>query len=411
MFKFHHEFKLAKDSPATGGSVGLHEEARASSPPANEKSKRLFLSPPHMSGNEQEYVRQAFESNYIAPVGPQLNQFEALFREITGYEHCVAVVNGTSGIHLALRTIGVGQGDIVLGSTLTFVGSVAAVTYQNAELVFIDSDRESWNMDPNLLEQEIERLAAKGTPPAAVVPTELYGQACDLDRIVEICSRYEVPVICDSAESLGATYKGNCVGMAATAAVFSFNGNKILTTSGGGMIASNDSKLIEHCRYLSTQARQPSLHYDHHEVGYNYRMSNLLAAVGIGQLEVLHDRVARRREINALYAECLESIADIKFMPEPDYGVGNKWLTTITISASSQIKPLDIINALEAENIESRPIWNPLHLHKAFESCRCVGGEVATSIYESGVCLPSGSSMSDDDVKRVSAIIKRTFSI
>ena len=202
-----------------------------------------------MSGRELEYVKQAFESNYIAPVGPQLTQFEALFKEITGFEHCVAVVNGTCALHLILRTLGVGAGDIVLGSTLTFVGSVAAVTYLNAELVFVDSDRESWNMDPNLLEEEIDSLIKKGTKPAAVLPTELYGQACDLDRIVEICSRHDIPVICDSAESLGATYKGKPVGRSARAATFSFNGNKILTTSGGGMIASDDKKLVDHCRY------------------------------------------------------------------------------------------------------------------------------------------------------------------
>lgn len=362
-----------------------------------------------MSGKEIEYVKQAFESNYIAPVGPQLNQFEALFREITGYRHCVAVVNGSSAIHLALRTLGVEQGDIVLGSTLTFVGSVAAAIYQKAELVFIDSHPGSWNMDPDLLEAEIESLVSRGTPPKAVIPTELYGQACDLDRIVEICSRHQIPVVCDSAESLGAKYKGECVGKAANAAVFSFNGNKILTTSGGGMIASDDKDLVDHCRYLSTQARQPVLHYDHHEVGYNYRMSNLLAAVGIGQLEVLSERVERRREINALYVEQLSDIEEVSFMPEPEFSRGNKWLTVITLSESSRVRPLDIIEALEKENIESRPVWNPLHRHKAFADCRCVGGSVAESIYESGVCLPSGSSMDDDCVRRVAGVIRRTF--
>lgn len=375
----------------------------------SKKTKRIFLSPPHMSGKELEYVRQAFESNYIAPVGPQLNQFENLFKEITGFEHCVAVVNGTCALHLILRTLGVGPGDIVLGSTLTFIGSIAAVTYLNAELVFIDSDRETWNMDPNLLEQEIEDLVKQGKKPAAVIPTELYGQACDLDRIVEICDRHEIPVVCDSAESLGATYKGKSVGRSARAATFSFNGNKILTTSGGGMIASDDKALVDHCGYLATQARQPVLHYDHHEVGYNYRMSNVLAAIGIGQLEVLSERVARRREISSLYAELLSTIDEIEFMPEASYGEANKWLTVMSLANDSRVSPLNIIKALDEENIEARPVWNPLHLHKAFESCRCVGGDVAKSLYESGVCLPSGSSMSNDDVQRVAGIIQNVF--
>ncbi len=362
-----------------------------------------------MSGKEIEYVKQAFESNYIAPVGPQLNQFEALFKEITGFEHCVAVVNGTAAIHLILHSLGIGEGDIVLGSTLTFVGSVAAVKYQNADLVFIDSDRDSWNMDPNLLEQEIESLAKKGTKPAAVIPTELYGQPCDLDRIVEICKQYEIPVICDSAESLGATYKGKPVGRSALAATFSFNGNKILTTSGGGMIGSDHKELIDHCRYLATQARQPVLHYEHHEIGYNYRMSNLLAAVGIGQLEVLSQRVERRREIKRRYTALLKGIEEISLMPEAEYGQSNNWLTVITIDEVSSIRPMDIIRALEYENIESRPIWNPLHMHKAFLDCRCVGGHVAESLYRSGVCLPSGSSMSENDIRRVANGIKNVF--
>jgi dTDP-4-amino-4,6-dideoxygalactose transaminase len=264
-------------------------------------------------------------------------------------------------------------------------------------------------MDPNLLEQEIESMARKGNLPAAVIPTELYGQACDLDRIVEICSRHEIPVICDSAESLGASYKGRPVGRSARAATFSFNGNKILTTSGGGMIASDDRKLVENCQYLATQARQPVLHYEHHEIGYNYRMSNVLAAIGIGQLEVLSKRVQRRREINRLYSSLLKEIDEITFMPEAAYGESNKWLTVILIDEQSPVGTPDIIAALQKENIESRPVWNPLHKHKAFAECRCIGGEVAESLFDSGVCLPSGSSMSDADVHRVANAIKVTF--
>ena len=371
------------------------------------ENKRLFLSAPHMSGREMEYVKEAFESNYIAPVGPQLNQFEERFRETSGFDHCVAVANGTSAIHLVLRTLGVGKGDIVIGSTLTFVGSIAPVIYQNAELVFVDCDRETWNMDPNRLEDEIKSLKSKGKKPTAVIPTELYGQACDLDRIVEICEPHDIPVVCDSAESLGASYKGRPVGHGSRAATFSFNGNKIITTSGGGMIASNDKALTDHCRYLSTQARQPVLHYVHHEVGYNYRMSNILAAIGIGQLEVLPDRVAKKREINQLYKTHLEDVPGISFMPEAEYGQGNCWLTVIQIDrAKFGASPSDVIEALEKQNIESRPVWNPLHLHKAFSDYRCVGGEVAESLYRDGVCLPSGTIMTEADVIRVSEVIK-----
>ncbi len=377
-----------------------------------EQPNRIFLSAPHMSGRELDYVKQAFESNYIAPVGPQLNQFEEKFLETTGFKHCVAVSNGTSAIHLLLRAMDVGEGDIVLGSTLTFVGSVAPVSYQNAELVFIDSDRETWNMNPNLLEEEIKSLLNKGKKPAAVLPTELYGQPCDLDQIIEICQPHGIPVICDSAESLGAKYKGRHVGHAARAAAFSFNGNKIITTSGGGMLASDDEELVKHCRYLATQARQPVLHYDHHEIGFNYRMSNVLAAIGIGQLEVLHDRVTRKRAIFSMYKDQLGDLPGIDMMPEADFGESTRWLSVMLVDKNSfGVSPLQIIEALEKENIESRPVWNPLHLHKAFAHCRCVGGDVAKSLYEQGICLPSGTAMTDSQVERVCNIIsslKRT---
>ena len=369
--------------------------------------QRIFLSAPHMSGRELEYVKQAFESNYIAPVGPQLNQFEAKFLELTGFKHCVAVSNGTSAIHLALRALGVKRGDIVLGSTLTFVGSVAPVRYLDAELVFVDSDRNTWNMDPNLLKREIQSLMKVGKKPAAVLPTELYGQACDLDAITAICDAYEIPVICDSAESLGALYKDRPVGRSARAAVFSFNGNKIITTSGGGMLASDDEDLIATSRYLATQARQPVLHYEHHDIGYNYRMSNVLAAIGIGQLEVLSDRVDRKREINARYQELIGDLPGIQFTSEAPYGRCNRWLTVITVDADRfGVSHLNIIDTLEANNIESRPVWKPLHMQKAFADCRVVGGSVAESLFATGICLPSGTAMTDDDLVRICKIIR-----
>lgn len=368
---------------------------------------RIFLSPPHMSGAELEYVRQAFESNYIAPVGPQLNRFEEVFREITGFQNCLAVCNGTSAIHLALRSLGINAGDKVLASTLTFVGSVSPVVFQNAEIVFIDSDRDTWNMDPNLLHDTLKRMADAGDLPKAVLPTELYGQACDLETIVEICDRYEVPVVCDSAESLGATYKGRPVGKAARAATFSFNGNKIITTSSGGMLASDDEALINHCRYLATQARQPVRHYEHHDIGYNYRMSNVLAAIGIGQLQALPDRVNRKREIFDSYANRLARLDGWELMPEASYGRANRWLTVATIDREKfGASYLDAIIALEGENIESRPVWKPLHLQKAFSSYRCVGGQVAESLFNNGICLPSGTALKESDIDRVCQILE-----
>ena len=371
--------------------------------------KRIFLSPPHMSGAELEYVKQAFESNYIAPLGPQLNRFEELFRELLGFEHCLAVSNGTSAIHLALRSLGVQAGDQVLASTLTFVGSVSPVTYQQADIVFIDSDEQTWNMDPNILEDELKRMDAAGRLPKAVLPTELYGQACDLDAIVQICDRYKIPVVCDSAESLGATYRNASVGKSARVATFSFNGNKIITTSGGGMLASDDGELIENCRYLATQARQPVRHYEHHDIGYNYRMSNVLAAIGIGQLEALSSRVDRKREVFDYYLAEIGDLPGWQFMPEADYGRCNRWLTVATIDPEAfGATHEDVIVALEKQDIESRPVWKPLHLQKAFSQYRIVGGSVSEKLFKTGICLPSGTAMGPQDMKRICDIIRST---
>ena len=372
------------------------------------KPKRMFLSAPNMSGKEIEYIKEAFKSNYIAPVGPQLNQFEEKFRELTGYKHCVAVSNGTAGLHLALRSVGVGRGDTVLASTFTFIGSVASAAYLGAELVFIDSENETGNMDPEVLREEVERLVAAGTPPAAVLPTDIYGQACDLDRIVEICEPHGIPVVCDSAESLGATYKGRCVGRSAKIAAFSFNGNKIITTAGGGMVASDDEQLINKCHHWSTQAREPGLHYEHLEVGYNYRMSNILAAIGLGQLEVLKDRVEAKRSIHAQYEEQLKDFPGISFLKEAEFGRCNRWLTIIRLGDETGTTPIKVIAALEEQNIESRPVWKPMHTQACFADNRVVGGAVADEIHRNGMCLPSGTIMTSDDVTRVCDIIKAT---
>ena len=373
----------------------------------NKKSERIFLSAPHMSGREIELIKEAFESNYIAPVGPQLKQFEERFREQTGFEHSVAVTNGTTAIHLMLRCIGIKPGDLVLASTLTFIGSVCGATYLGADLSFVDCD-ETWCMDPNLLEKEIKELLAKGIKPAAVLPTDNYGQPVDIDRLIEICEPHGIPVVCDCAETMGATYKGRHTGKGATAAAFSFNGNKIITTSGGGMVASDDVKIIDYARHLSTQARQPGLQYEHHEVGYNYRLSNILAALGLAQFEVLDDRVARKRAIYDLYVEQLGDIPGITFMPEAEYCQGNRWLTAALFNETTfGAGPQGVIDALEVENIEARPVWFPMHMQKVFKGCRVIGGEVAEAIHRQGICLPSGTSMSDDDVKRICGIIRK----
>ncbi|MBW1707909.1 MAG: aminotransferase class I/II-fold pyridoxal phosphate-dependent enzyme [Deltaproteobacteria bacterium] len=427
------------------------------------KTKRIFLSPPHMDGGELRFIREAFESNYIAPLGPQVDAFEREFAEYTGIRHCVAVSSGTAAMHLALRCLGVGQGDEVFASTLTFIGSVTPIVFQGAVPVFIDSELETWNMDPYLLEEELERCARKGRLPKAVVPTDLYGQCCDLPRIMEICKRYEVPVICDSAESLGARYlpqrrkdaksklatdphrhtqtskdyektevgdQGSDVGegqwvhagKGAKAAVYSFNGNKIITTSGGGMLASDDEGLIEHARRLSQQAREDFPHYEHVEIGYNYRLSNVLAAIGRGQLRVLDDRVRRKREIFEYYRGALGGVAGIEFMPEPEWSRANRWLTVILIMPEVFGADREAVRlALEKGNIEARPVWKPMHLQPVFGyreqravsseqkyPVRVVGGEVAEDLFERGLCLPSGTAMTEGNQDRViETILKR----
>ncbi len=370
-------------------------------------NNRIFLSPPHMGGTEIDYVMQAFNSNYIAPAGPQLNEFEKKFCELTGFRHAVAVSSGTAAMHLALLHLGVGSGDVVLASTLTFIGSVGPVSHLGAELVFVDSDRKSWTMDPEWLRQGIADCKKAGRLPKAVIPTDLYGQSCDVDTIKSVCDPEGIPVIVDSAEALGATCRGRSAGKGTEAAVFSFNGNKIITTSGGGLLAADDPAIIESSRYLSTQARQPLPHYEHLDVGFNYRMSNVVAAIGIGQLEVVPDRVRRKREIFSLYEQALADVPGVQLMPEADWGVCNRWLTVLTIDAGRFGCGYDaVMQRLEQNNIESRPVWKPMHLQPVFAGRRCLGGEVAESLFATGLCLPSGTAMSDEQVQMVAEIVR-----
>ncbi|RMG37990.1 MAG: aminotransferase class I/II-fold pyridoxal phosphate-dependent enzyme [Methanobacteriota archaeon] len=372
------------------------------------EKKRIYLSPPHMSGHEQEYVREAFESNWIAPLGPHVDAFEKEFSEYLGSGHALALSSGTAALHLALQLAGVQRGDEVLVSTLTFVASANPIVYLGATPVFIDSEKVSWNMDPGLMQESILWKARQGKKPAAVVLVHLYGQSADIDPILNICREYEIPLIEDAAEALGARYKDRHPGTLGKAGIFSFNGNKIITTSGGGMLVSEDANFIAHARKLATQARDPAPHYEHSEIGYNYRMSNVLAAIGRGQLKVLEDRVTARRRIFEYYRRALGDLPGIEFMPEAPWGRHSRWLTVITIDPKAFGADREAIRlALEKENIESRPVWKPMHLQPVYKDCEVVGGEVAEALFRDGLCLPSGSAMSDLDLQRITSIIRR----
>jgi dTDP-4-amino-4,6-dideoxygalactose transaminase len=390
-----------------------------------------------MGGKELAYIQKAFDSNYIAPLGPMVDAFEKAFAEAVGILHMVALSSGTAAMHLALRNLNVGPGDEVFASTLTFIGSVSPIVFQGATPVFIDADPATWNMDPDLLREELARCSRTGKLPKAVIPTDLYGQCADYERLLAVCRPYGIPVIADAAESLGATCNGGCAGTGAKAAIYSFNGNKIITTSGGGMLASSDPEFIERARFLSQQARDPAPHYEHSTIGYNYRMSNIVAAIGMGQLEALEARVQRKRELFEEYRQRLADVPGIAFMPEADYGRSNRWLTVILVSPEAFGANREAIRlALEKENIESRPVWKPMHRQPAFtfevqrarlkavgekiDSCRAhtaigmnrpiraraVGGAVAEDLFERGLCLPSGTAMSKTDLERVIRIIK-----
>jgi pyridoxal phosphate-dependent aminotransferase EpsN len=361
-----------------------------------------------MGESERKLLLEAFDSNWIAPLGPHVDAFESEVASHVGEKHAAALSSGTAAIHLALRILGVERGDEVIVSSLTFCGSLNPIVYQGAVPVFVDSDRASWNMDPALLEEELGTAARRGKLPKAVIAVDLYGQCADYDRILEACRRYDVPVLEDAAEALGATYRGKAAGTLGAMGVFSFNGNKIITTSGGGMLVSHRKDWIERARFLATQARDPAPHYEHTQVGFNYRMSNLLAAVGRGQLRVLDYRVARRRTVNEAYRRFLGGVPGVEFMPEAPYGRSNGWLTCITIDPGAfGATREDVRLRLEARNIEARPVWKPMHLQPVFRGCRMRGGLVAADLFERGLCLPSGSSLSDSEVELIAEEIRR----
>ena len=367
---------------------------------------RIYLSPPHLGDLELGFVKEAFATNWIAPLGPHVDAFEQEFAESVGVAHAAALSSGTAALHLALRLLGLQRGEEVLCSTFTFSASANPIAYEGATPVFIDSEAASWNMDPALLAEELAACAARGRLPRAVIVVDLYGQCADYDPIVAACARYDVPIIQDSAEALGATYKGRMAGAQGRLGVFSFNGNKIITTSGGGLLVSEDARLIERARFLATQARDPAPHYQHSQIGFNYRMSNVLAGIGRGQLRALPRRIAARRANFERYKAALAGVPGIGFMPVADYGEPNCWLTCITIDpAQFGATREDVRLALEAENIESRPVWKPLHLQPVFADCRVRNRGVAEAVFERGLCLPSGSSLSASDLDRVCAIL------
>ncbi len=368
---------------------------------------RIYLSPPHMSGLEQQYVQEVFASNWIAPLGPQVDAFEQEFCAVTGARYALALSSGTAALHLALRLSGVGPGDEVLVSTLTFSASVNPIIYEGGYPTFIDSEPVSWNMDPDLLAETLAARARAGKLPKSVVVVHLYGQSANLEPIMAACQRYDVPLIEDAAEALGATYQGKTPGTFGKAGIFSFNGNKIITTSGGGMLVSDDKAFIDHARKLATQARDPAPHYEHSEIGYNYRLSNILAGVGRGQLAVLEQRVQARRANFAYYAAMLGDLPGICFMPEAPWGRHTRWLTVLTIDPAQFGADREAVRlALEAENIEARPVWKPMHLQPVFAAYEAVGGQVAASLFRDGLCLPSGSSLTDADRARVVQIVR-----
>jgi len=370
---------------------------------------RVFLSPPHLSGLEEQYVANAFATNWITPLGPHVDEFEKEFAAAIGAEHAVALSSGTAAVHLALLLAGVGPGDEVLVSTLTFVASVNPIVYLGATPVFIDSDRASWNMDPALLEEALDVRARRGRLPRAVVVVHLYGQSADLDAIAAVCARYGVALIEDAAEALGATYRGRAPGTTGITGVFSFNGNKIITTGGGGMLVSADRSLIAHARKLATQARDPAPHYEHSEMGFNYRLSNVLAAIGRGQLRVLSERVAARRRNFAFYSAALGDMPGIEFMPEAPWGTHTRWLTTLTIDPDEFGADTETVRlALEAEGIEARPVWKPMHLQPLYAHAPVVGGAIANDLFARGLCIPSGSNLTEIDRERVAAVVRRT---
>ena len=363
--------------------------------------KRILLSVPHMSSVEERFVSEAFETNWISTVGPNVTAFEEEFGRLIG-RPAVALSSGTAAVHLGLRLLGVGPGDAVFCPTLTFVASVNPIVYLGARPVLLDSDRATWNLDPNILEEALRKRAERNALPRALIVVHLYGQSADMDPILQLCARYEVPILEDAAEALGADYKGRPPGTFAPIGAFSFNGNKIITTGGGGMLVAHKPELVEKARFWSTQARDPGIAYEHSEMGYNYRMSNILAGIGRGQLLVLEDRVRRRREIAFRYRDAFADLPGVGLMPQAAFGRNTNWLSVFLIDERAfGCRRDELIRVLDENEIEARPVWKPMHLQPLYREAERYGGDVAEDLFRRGICLPSSSNIAEDEQRRV----------
>ena len=376
--------------------------------------KKILLSPPHMSGKEIKFVNDAFETNWIAPVGPHIDLFEKKLSNIHHNRHVAALQSGTSAIHLALNLVGVNQDDIVLCQSFTFVGSVNPIRYLGAVPNFIDSEVETWNMCPNYLEKAIIKNLKFGKKPKAIIVVNLYGMPAKMLDIMKLSEKYDIPVIEDAAESLGSKINGKMTGCFGDYGILSFNGNKIITTSGGGALLSKDNEKIKRVKYLETQAKQNNFHhYEHTEIGYNYRISNISAAIGLGQLSVLNERIKKRREIHDFYFQILGEVDGISFLNEPQGFFSNRWLTTIIIDKLkfSNIDREKVRIELLKENIESRPLWKPMHMQPIYKNCSFYGADTCEKIFNNGLCLPSGSSLDEYDKERIRKILSNIFNL
>jgi len=373
------------------------------------ENKKIWLSSPHMGENEYKYVTEAFDLNWIAPVGPHLNDFEKNLSKISDGKHIAALSSGTSAIHLALILLGVECGDEVLCSSFTFSASANPIVYQGAKPIFIDSEMDSWNMCPEYLEMAIKDRIENGKKPKAIILVHLYGMPAKMKEIISISEKYNIPIIEDAAEGLGSSYFGKPLGCLTEFGIYSFNGNKIITTSGGGALISSDEKQIQKAKFLATQARDNAPHYEHSHIGFNYRLSNVSAAIGLGQLEVLQDRVNKRRSIFEFYKNELSEIKEISFVEEMEGFYSNRWLSTILISEDSKVNREDLRLYLEKDNIEVRPLWKPMHQQPIFKNCLSFGGKNSEYLFQYGLCLPSGSNMSDEDLNRIVTKIKVAF--
>ena len=372
---------------------------------------RIYLSAPHLGDLEPRYVQEAFATNWVSTVGPNLDAFERAFSDLVGGLPCVALSSGTAAIHLGLKLLGVTRGDEVFCPTLTFAGSANPIVYEGATPVFLDSDRTSWNLDPDVLGEALAARAKAGKLPRAVVVVHLYGQSADLDRIEAACKQWDVPILEDAAEAVGTHYRGKQVGARGAVNVFSFNGNKIITTSGGGMLAAPDKALVDKARFWSQQSREPKPWYEHKEIGFNYRMSNVLAGIGRGQLAVLEDRVAARRAIAERYRAAFADLAGLELMPQASFGRHTNWLSVFLVDeARLGVSRDELLEALGREDIEGRPVWKPMHMQPVFAHAPRFGGAVAEDLFRRGICLPSTSSMSPETQQRVIDAVRSAVS-